>query len=121
MKRFDHVRLGNSSACWPLAALQQLYALHFMVLTAQGQLELEQMRGATGSKCSPPSVRRPHPCYCNDPVWLVGAAAASPARMQPQETRAKQRGSFATFSTAAARTPHPQEMHGSVARAPGPL
>ena len=56
-ERFDHVRLGNSSAGW-LAALQQLYALHFMVLRASSSSNGSE--GATGSSAHhPPSVPIP--------------------------------------------------------------
>jgi hypothetical protein len=110
IKRFDHVRLGNSSA-GSLAALQQLYALHFMVLRASSSSNGSEGPPATGSSARCPRPSPSHPC--NDPRRLtnqVGAAAASPARKKREPNNV--RGSFATFSTAAARS----RRHGSVAR-----
>lgn len=124
MKRFGHVRLGNSTAA------AQLYALHSTVLALAccgaarassselssngSQRHREQrQRGhqlpATprtyGIKCSRrarplrPSAR-PHPCPCNDPPRLLAqqVGAARSRREKRESQPAKQRGSSATFS-----------------------
>jgi hypothetical protein len=145
MKRFGHVRLGNSTAA------AQLYALHSTVLalaccgaarassselSSNGSQRHRDRRqrghqaashatyvrtGSSAPVARAPSVRPsvPIPVPCNDPArrlaQQVGAGAARSRREKREPEPAKQRGSSATFSP-----PGPARVvvDGSVGRAP---